>query len=118
MSPEERHEIINDALEAGPDIPFPNFAKLCMTWLEVLSTFDEDERLLLFGAYVQEIARRPEKIIRFNLDGILEVFMSLKSQEQRIIAATIIQSVNSLDDTKKALMQRMIPENAKRIIGM
>lgn len=118
MGPGERREIVDNALAAGPDIPFPNFARLCRTWLEVLSTFDERERLMLFGAYVDEISRRPEKIIRFNLDGILEIFTSLDDDQQRIIGATIVHAVSCLDDAKRALMLRMIPDNAKRVIGM
>lgn len=118
MTTDERQEIINNALAAGPDIPFPNFSKLCKTWLEVLATFEEKERFLLFGTYIQEISNRPEKIIRFNLDGILEIFMSLTPDQQKIIGTTIIQVVNSLDDVKKNLMLKLIPNNAKKIIGM
>jgi len=118
MAAGERQEIINNALSAGPDIPFPSFSKLCRTWLEVLATFEERERLLLFGTYVQEISDRPEKIIRFNLDGILEIFMSLTAEQQKVIGATIVQAVNGLGGAKKGLMLKLIPDNAKRIIGM
>ena len=50
----ERTEIINNALEAGPSIPFPNFAKLFRTWLEVLTTLTEDQRSLMFSKYIFE----------------------------------------------------------------
>ncbi len=118
MTAEERQEIISNALAAGPDIPFPNFARLCKTWLEVLATFEEGQRAVLFGAYVREISSRPEKIIRFNLDGILEIFMSLSPEQQGIIGATIIQAVGGLDDAKRSLMMKLIPDNAKKAIGM
>ncbi len=118
MDDQERQEIIDNALSAGPDIPFPNFARLCKTWLEVLATFEEGQRALLFGAYVREISNRPEKIIRFNLDGILEIFMSLTPEQQRVIGSTIIRAVDSLDDAKGSLMRKLIPDNAKKTIGM
>jgi len=118
MTEGERQEIISNALAAGPDIPFPSFSKMCRTWLEVLATFEEEERLLLFGAYVREISDRPERIIRFNLDGILGIFMSLTAEQQGTIGATIIRAVDGLDGAKKGLMLKLIPDNAKRIIGM
>ena len=34
----EQEEVINNALEAGPTIPFPNFSKLFKTWLKILAT--------------------------------------------------------------------------------
>ena len=33
----DKAEIITNALEAGPTIPFPNFSKLFKTWLEAVS---------------------------------------------------------------------------------
>lgn len=44
MTESDRREIINNALEAGPTIPFPNFSKLFKTWLEVLTTVTEEQR--------------------------------------------------------------------------
>ena len=44
--------------------------------------------------------------------------MSLMPEQQKIIGTTIIQVVSSLDDTKKNLMLKLIPNNAKKIIGM
>ena len=44
MSEPEKSEIINNALDAGPTIPFPNFSKLFKTWLEVLCTVSEENR--------------------------------------------------------------------------
>ena len=114
----ERREMIGNALDAGPDIPFPSFSRLCKTWLEVLATFGAEERLALFGAYVQEISVRPERIIRFNLDGMLEIFMSLDPEQQRIIGSAIIGAVDGLDGRKRGLVLKLIPDNAKRVIGM
>ena len=48
----EKTEVINNALEAGPTIPFPNFAKLFKTWLKILTTLPEEQREGLFSAYI------------------------------------------------------------------
>jgi hypothetical protein len=78
MSDPEKSEIINNALEAGPTIPFPNFSKLFKTWLEVLCAISEENRYTMFSNYIKHIINSPQKIIAFNLDGILEIFLSLE----------------------------------------
>ena len=78
MTDSEKIEIINNALEAGPTIPFPNFSKLFKTWLEVLCTVTEENRYDMFSNYFNQIMKKPQKIILFNLDGILEIFLSLE----------------------------------------
>ena len=47
MSDSEKCEMIDNALEAGPTIPFPNFAKLFRTWLEVLCTVSDENLSLI-----------------------------------------------------------------------
>ena len=42
----EKKQLINNALEAGPTIPFPNFSKLFKTWLEILTVLPEDQRIV------------------------------------------------------------------------
>ena len=89
MSEPEKLEIINNALDAGPTIPFPNFSKLFKTWLEVLCTVSEENRQMMFSNYIKQILSAPEKIIVFNLDGILEIFLSLEHSNQEIISLSI-----------------------------
>ncbi|MCA9820086.1 MAG: hypothetical protein KC440_04870, partial [Nitrosarchaeum sp.] len=82
LSEPEKKEIINNALEAGPTIPFPNFSKLFKTWLEILATLAEEQREGLFFAYIDEIIHLPQKLIVFNLDGILEIYLQLDSEKK------------------------------------
>ena len=56
MSNSEKEEIIINALEAGPTIPFPNFAKLFKTWLEVLCTVTEENRCDMFANYFKPVS--------------------------------------------------------------
>ena len=117
MSDSEKSEIINNALEAGPTIPFPNFSKLFKTWLEVLCTVSEENRQMMFSNYIKQIVKSPEKIIAFNLDGILEIFLSIDSSNQQIISFSIQNLVKNMDDDSKKKLLLLIPENARRIIG-
>lgn len=118
MSQQERTEIIRNALEAGPTIPFPNFSKLFKTWLEVLSTITEEQRSLMFSSYINEIAASPQKIINFNLDGILEIFLSLDNSKREVLSKTIRNIFSQLDENQKKRLSLVTPENAKTTIGI
>jgi len=117
MSESEKSEIINNALEAGPTIPFPNFSKLFKTWLEVLCAISEENRHDMFSNYIKHIINSPQKIIAFNLDGILEIFLSLGQSNQETISISIQNVIKSLDQDSKRKLVLLIPENAKNAIG-
>jgi hypothetical protein len=114
LSEPERKEVINNALEAGPTIPFSSFSKLFKTWLKILTTLSEEQREGLFSAYIIEASQSPQKLITFNLDGILEIFLTLEENEKEIIASTIKKIINNLDEEGKRKMMIVIPENAKK----
>ena len=114
MPDQEQKQLINNALEAGPTIPFPNFSKLFKTWLEILTTLSEEQRTGLFAAYINEISVSPQKLIAFNLDGILEIFLQLDSQKQEIISQSVKNIINSFDDETKRRLLVIIPDNAQK----
>lgn len=118
MSEDEKIEIINNALEAGPTIPFPNFSKLFKTWLKILTTLSEDQREGLFSAYINEVSRSPQKLIIFNLDGILEIFLGLEENEKEILSKTIRRLISNLDDERKRKIMIVIPDNAKNYLKL
>lgn len=117
MTESDRREIINNALEAGPTIPFPNFSKLFKTWLEVLTTVTEEQRGLMFSKYIDEIGSAPQKLINFNLDGIFEIFLSLDSSKKEILTNSINRIISNLDENRKKKIFLIIPENAKKHLG-
>jgi|TARA_B100000809_G_scaffold131917_1_gene129641 hypothetical protein len=114
MSESERKEIINNALEAGPTIPFPNFSKLFKSWLKILTTLSEEQRVGLFSAYIIEVSQSPQKLITFNLDGILEIFLTLEENEKEILSNTIKNIINNLNEEGKRKILLVIPDNAKK----
>jgi hypothetical protein len=114
MSESERKEIINNALEAGPTIPFPNFSKLFKSWLKILTTLSEEQRTGLFSAYIIEVSQSPQKLITFNLDGILEIFLTLEENEKEILSNTIKNIINNLNEEGKRKILLVIPDNAKK----
>ena len=118
VSEDEKREIINNALEAGPTIPFPNFSKLFKTWLKILTTLSEEQREGLFSAYINEVSRTPEKLIVFNLDGILEIFLGLDENEKEILSKTIRNLISDLDEERKRRIMIVIPDNAKNYLKL
>jgi hypothetical protein len=117
MDEYEKAEIITNALEAGPTIPFPNFAKLFKTWLEVLSTVSEDNRFDMFSNYLKQIIKEPQRIILFNLDGIFEIFLSLEVPRQQILIKSFKSAFDSLDQESKRKIILLTPESSKNLFG-
>lgn len=114
LSDPEKKEIINNALEAGPTIPFPNFSRLFKTWLKILTALSEEQREGLFSEYIVEVSQSPQKLIAFNLDGILEIFLTLEENEKEILSNTIKKIISNLDENQKRKLMIVIPDNAKK----
>jgi hypothetical protein len=114
MTESEKKELVNNALEAGPTIPFPSFSKLFKTWLEILTVLPEDQRNGIFSAYLNEISECPQKLITFHLDGILEIFLSLDDEKQKTIAQSVKKIISSFEDEKKKKLLIVIPDNAQK----
>ncbi len=109
----DKKEIINNALEAGPTIPFLNFSKLFKSWLKIIANLSEEHREGMFVAYITQSLLSPEKLISFNLDGILEIFLELEENEKEVISNTIKRIIGNLDDDERKKILIMIPNNAK-----
>ncbi|WP_268541284.1 hypothetical protein [Candidatus Nitrosotenuis cloacae] len=118
LSAPDRIEIINNALAAGPTIPFPNFAKLFGTWLEILAGIDEEKRSGMFSAYLTEIVTNPQKLVLFNLDGILEIFNGLEKPKKDAISNSIRRILAGLTDEQRRRLDLIIPQSAKAALGI
>ena len=114
---DEKAEIIINALNAGPTIPFPNFSKLFRTWLEVLSTINNENREDMFSNYFKHILASPDKIILFNLDAIFEIFLQVDSQKQQILITSIKTVFDRLDEESKRKMNLLAPDSAKKLFN-
>jgi len=114
MSNAEKNDVIKNALEAGPTIPFPNFAKLFKTWLEILAEGEEEERRMLFSNYITEISKFPQKLIAFNIDGILEIYLSIENRKKMVLSNTLKMIIESLEEEIKRKLLILIPNSAKK----
>jgi len=114
---EEKAEIIVNALNAGPIIPFPNFSKLFKTWLEVLATIDVRNREDMFSNYFKQILISPDKIILFNLDAIFEIFLQVDNQKKQVLIASKKTVFDRLDEESKRKMNLLAPDSAKKLFN-
>ncbi|MDE1811884.1 MAG: hypothetical protein KGH86_05150 [Thaumarchaeota archaeon] len=118
MNQDDKKEIINNALQAGPTIQFDKFSTLFKTWLETLCNLSEEQRTIMFSSYINEIISHPEKLIVFNLDGIFEIYMSLTIDQRSILSTTIKKIINAFDEKDKKKLYMIIPKMAKNEIGI
>jgi len=118
MSDQEKNVLIQNALEAGPTIPFPNFSKLFKTWLEVLADETEEHRQILVSGYVNEITNFPQKIIAFNLDGMLEIYFTLEDSKKMIINNSLKLIIEKLESDAKRKIILLIPNVLKNELGV
>jgi hypothetical protein len=114
---DDKSEIIVNALDAGPTIPFPNFSKLFKTWLEVLATINNENREDMFSNYFRHILISPEKIILFNLDAIFEIFLQIDKEKQKILISSIKTVFDKLDDESKRKMILLTPDSARMLFN-
>ena len=114
---DEKEEIIINALNAGPTIPFPNFSKLFKTWLEVLAAIDNENREDMFSNYLKHILASPEKIILFNLDAIFEIFLQVDKEKQQILKSSIKTVFDRLDEQSKRRMNLLTPDSARLLFN-
>ena len=114
---DEKAEIIVNALNAGPTIPFPNFSKLFKTWLEVLANINNENREDMFSNYFKHILKSPEKIILFNLDAIFEIFLQIDNEKQQILISSIKTVFDKLDGESKRRMDLLTPDSAKALFN-
>ena len=118
MSDQERNVLIENALEAGPTIPFPNFLKLFKTWLEVLADETEENRKILVSSYVNEVTNFPQKLIAFNLDGMLEIYLTLDDSKKMIINNSLKLIIEKLESDAKRKIMLIIPNMLKNELGV
>ena len=114
---DDKSEIIVNALNAGPTIPFPNFSKLFRTWLEVLATINNENREDMFSNYFKHILTSPEKIILFNLDAIFEIFLQVDKEKQQILKSSIKTVFDRLDEQSKRRMNLLTPDSARLLFN-
>lgn len=118
LTNKEQAEIIDNALEIGPSIPFDKFARLLKTWLISLANMSYTNRKTIFSQYIHKIISSPQKLVEFNLDGMLEVFTVLNETNKQIIIETICDIICELDPNARKKVLILIPDNIRSYLSV
>ena len=110
----EQKSIVYNALQAAPDIPFPNFGKLFGTWLKVMAELPQENQVQMFASYAAMAAKNPQYLARFHLDGMLEIFLSLPEQTRAAIASSALRAIDLVGDAEKRKIMLVIPDGIKK----
>ena len=113
----EQKNIVYNALQAAPDIPFPNFGKLFGTWLKVMAELPQENQVQMFASYAAMAAKNPQYLARFHLDGMLEIFLSLPEQTRAAIASSALRAIELVGDAEKRKIMLVIPDGIKKQLG-
>lgn len=116
MSDSDKGETINMALSASSAIDQNKLAVLFRTWLEVLSEFDANKRIMMFQTYCQQIILNPHSLQRLDLNLLTATFLSLESKKRELIADSLYEALFSLHDRDKILS--LIPDDFLKAIGL
>ena len=111
-------EIVGNALKVSPDIPFPAFAKLFGTWLDVLAEMDDSGRDALLAAYARGVAAAPERVAALHMDGLVGVFAGMESAGREKLAASIHQILLGMEPVSKRRILLLMPDTAKSMLGV
>ena len=115
---EEQDEIVANALEASPSIPFPVFAKLFGTWLEVLAGMDGVGRDALLAAYARGIAAAPARVAALHMDGLVGVFAAMGPAGRETLSASIRQILAGMEPEPKRRILLLMPDTVKTMLGV
>ena len=112
----ERDELVRNALQAGPQIPFHTFEKLFGTWLDVLSGFTARERTEIFSRYLAQAARDPACVARFHLDGLLGSLLSMDPEKRARLCGALREAFEGLGERERKTVEALVPDSARPVI--
>lgn len=118
MGDAEREEVVANALDAGHALPFPVFAKLLETWLEALAAMPAGRRDGLFGAYVDQAASDPARLVPYNMDGLFGVFLGLEPAVQDAVARSLSGIIGGLGPEQRRRVMALVPDAAAARLGL
>lgn len=118
LSEEEKAEVISNALDAAPEIPFPTFAKLFGTWLQVLAEMPPAQRQDMLERYARDISAAPQRMAALHVDGILGVFLEMDASGQGAIMATVRGVIRNMEPRSRKTVLLLMPDSARAMMGL
>ncbi len=116
MSNEDKREIINNVLEAIPEVEPSTLGRLIKTWIEVLKDFDKSKREEIFALYASLLASKPDTIPRLDIQGLISIFNQFDDDTKKDILDSIKSALEKIDSKGELLLH--IPNDAKSILQL
>jgi hypothetical protein len=113
---EEKSELINMVLAAVPTIESNKLSSLFKTWLELLSEFDSEKRIVMFQSYCTQILANPYSISKINFRPLTAAFVSLNQAQQERLTDSLHEVLLGLPNGSKIL--NLIPEYSLKAVGL
>ncbi len=116
MNDEDKRETIRMALYAASTIDQSKLSVLFRTWLEVLSEFDSDKRIIMFQTYCRQILSNPDSLEKLDFKLLTSTFLSLDQKQQECITDSLHEVLLSFPNRNKML--KLVPEESLKAIGI
>jgi hypothetical protein len=116
MTDEDKKETIAMALEAAPSIDPAKLAVIVKTWLEIISGFEPELRLALFGVYSQQVLASPGPLQKLDFASLTGTFMSLTERQRQSITDSLHEVLFAIPNRQEIL--KLIPEETKRALRL
>ncbi len=116
MSDEEKSEMINMALATVPTMDPSKLSILFKTWLELLSEFDAEKRVVILQTYCTQILANPYSIAKLDFNSLTTAFMSLDHVQRERLTDSLHEALLGLPNRSKIL--KMIPERSLKAVGL
>ncbi|RMF30930.1 MAG: hypothetical protein D6752_03170, partial [Candidatus Nitrosothermus koennekii] len=116
ISRDEQIEIINNAINAIPEIEFNILSKLIKTWLEVLDSFEPRRREEIFALYATMLSNKPDIISKLDIDGLINIYNSLDDEMKKNTLTAIRNAIDKVEN--RDILLEHIPEKAKILLSL
>ncbi|AFU60345.1 MAG: hypothetical protein QXX64_05520 [Nitrososphaera sp.] len=116
MSDEDRRETITMALSGAPMIDPNKLSVLFRTWLEVLSEFDAEKRVIMFQTYCRQILANARQIEKLDFKLLTATFLSLDQKQRERLTDSLQEVLFSFPNRNEIL--KLVPEDSLKAIGL
>ena len=116
MTDKEKYETIEMALSAASLIDQRKLSVLFRTWLEVLTEFDSEKRIIMFQTYCRQILANEHSLERLDFASLTSIFLSLDQKQRERLTDSLHEVLFSFPNRNEII--KLVPEISLKAIGL
>ena len=116
MTDKEKYETIEMALSAASLIDQRKLSVLFRTWLEVLTEFDSEKRIIMFQTYCRQILANEHSLERLDFASLTSIFLSLDQKQREPLTDSLHEVLFSFPNRNEII--KLVPEISLKAIGL